>query len=182
MAVSCCKFGSRSWLIGSLKSWLIPKDGSKPTEGQSRSGGASSAAANVSMTSSHGSENTPVRQPDRAARRRVQPRGYRRTIDFLEVQGHGVGVAARQDEARCLALGRAYGAEDVKRLRALVVWRRRSCAAPRPPAGDLVLLAHPCFVLEPDLYVLSAGLARRDLCHDRGKFFLNAVAASSSLA
>jgi hypothetical protein len=101
---------------------------------------------------------------------------------LLDVQGHGVRVAAGQDEAGRLGLGGADGAEDVGRLRALIARRRRSRAAPRPSAGDLVLLAHPGFVLEPDLYGLAAGLARRDLRQERGEVFSNAVSASSSLA
>ena len=37
---------------------------------------------------------------------------------LLQVQGHGLGCAAGEDEAGRLALGRADGAEDVGRLRA----------------------------------------------------------------
>ena len=81
--------------------------------------------------------------------------GRHRLGDFRQVQGHRVGVAARQDQAGGGASGRADRAEDVGRARALVVRRRGPCAAPRPAPGDLVLLADPGLVLEPDLYRLA---------------------------
>jgi|SRR5665213_723004 len=98
------------------------------------------------------------------------------------MQSHGRGRASRQNQSGALGLGRADGAEDVGRAGALIA---RCCgprAAARPSAGDLVLLSDPRFVLEPDLYRLAGSLARRDLRQVLGEVFLNAAAASSSLA
>ncbi len=41
--------------------------------------------------------------------------------DFLQVEGHGLGVAPGQDQARALALLGADGAEDVGRAGALIM-------------------------------------------------------------
>ena len=55
-------------------------------------------------------------------------------------------------------------------------------AAPSPPTRDLVLLADPGFVLEPDLYPYARGLTARDVFDQRGKVFLNASMAYSFCA
>lgn len=91
--------------------------------------------------------------------------------DLFQMQGHGVGGAAGQDQGGALSFGRADGAEDVDRAGSLIVRRRRPCAAARPAAGDLVLLADPRLVLEPDLYGLAGGVARRDRRQDIGEVF-----------
>ncbi len=82
--------------------------------------------------------------------------------DRGEVQVHRRGVAFGQDEPGRLALLGTDCAEDIGRSGALVARRRRPAAAQRPAAGDLVLLADPGFVAEPDLYVagIAATLAR----------------------
>ena len=102
--------------------------------------------------------------------------------DFGQMQRHGGGGASGQDERGALALGGADGAEDVGRAGALVARRRGTRAAAGPSAGDLVLLSDPRLVLEPEFYGLARSLARRDLRQVRGEVFLNAEAASSSLA
>ena len=102
--------------------------------------------------------------------------------DFGQVQSHSGGIAARQDEAGPGSSGRADGAEDVGRASALIVRRRGSCPAPRPAPGDLVLLADPGLVLEPDLYRLARRVALGDLIEARGEVFLNAARASASWA
>lgn len=99
-----------------------------------------------------------------------------------EMQVHRRGVAKGQDEPRRLAFGRTDCAEDVGRLGALIVRGRRPCAAQRPTPGDLVLLADPGLVLEPDLYALAGRLADRDRRQAGGKLFLKAAAASGFCA
>ena len=101
---------------------------------------------------------------------------------LLEMKAHRLGVAERQDQARGLARGRADRAEDVARLGPLVVRRRGSRAAQRPAAGDLVLLADPGFVGEPDFYALARARADCDLRQAGGERFLKATAASGFCA
>jgi hypothetical protein len=102
--------------------------------------------------------------------------------DFGQMQRHRSGVAAWQDEAGSAPLGRADRAEDIGRAGALIVRRRGPRAAPRPAAGDLVLLADPCLVLEPDFYRLACRVARGDLLEAGREVFLNATSASVSWA
>jgi hypothetical protein len=99
------------------------------------------------------------------------------------VQVHRLDVAPRQDKPGGLAVLRADGAEDVGRRRALVVRSGRARAALGPAPCDLVLLADPRLVAEPDLYVggLDALLAR-DLVQARGEFFLKASIAPAACA
>jgi hypothetical protein len=61
--------------------------------------------------------------------------------DLVEVELHGRRVALGQHEASALAFGGTDSAEDVGRLRALVVWRAGPRAAAHPAPGDPVLLA-----------------------------------------
>ena len=103
--------------------------------------------------------------------------------DLCQVQVHGGGVAEGQDEASALALLGADGSEDVGRDRALIV----RCAGPRaalcPASCDLVLLADPRLVGEPDLYVgWVDALFARDLVQTGAKFFLNVSIAPSACA
>ena len=102
--------------------------------------------------------------------------------DLGQMERHGRCRTARQDQGGSLALGRADGAEDVGGPGALVMRCARPRAPARPAAGDLVLLPDAGLVLEPDLYGLACGLARRDLRQARGEVFLNAEAASLSWA
>src|SRR5215213_867885 len=80
--------------------------------------------------------------------------GRDRLRDLNEVQGHGLARAAGQDQTGAFAFRRADRSEDVGGGRALVLWRRRTGAARRPTAGDLVLLPDPRLIGEPDLYRL----------------------------
>jgi len=92
---------------------------------------------------------------------------------------HGVRVAPGQDEADGLASGRTDRAEDVGPLGALIVGRPGPGPAPGPAARDLVLLADPGLVLEPQLDLqprLKAGADRGDFFRE---VFLNASAANA---
>ena len=102
--------------------------------------------------------------------------------DFRQVKVHGVGVAAGQDEARTDPSGRTDGAEDIGRTGALILGRRGPRSPFRPAPGDLVLLADPGFVLEPNLYIRVCREAVADFRHSSGEVFLNAFMASGSWA
>lgn len=97
--------------------------------------------------------------------------------DLLEVPLHGRGVAARQHHGGADAARRADGTEDVGRLGALVVRRAGPCPATRPAPGDLVLLADPGLVLEPDLYGRAGWEVIADLRQRVREVFLNASIA-----
>jgi len=73
--------------------------------------------------------------------------------DLGQMQAHRLGMTVRQHECRALALTGADRAEDVGRRGSLIVRRAGTAAAPGPAAGDLVLLADPGFISEPDFYV-----------------------------
>jgi len=83
---------------------------------------------------------------------------------FGQVQRHGLGVAEGQDETGTLAVLRADRAKDVGRLRPLILGCRRPGSALRPAPRDLVLLAYPCLVLEPDFYGRAFREGSPDLC------------------
>ena len=101
--------------------------------------------------------------------------------DFRHQQIHRRCVAPGQDQSRGFALVRAYRAKYIRRCGALVLWCGWPAAASRPAPGDLVLLANPCFVLEPDFYIagLHPSLAR-DFLKARGEVFLKASMAPSA--
>ncbi len=102
--------------------------------------------------------------------------------DLLQVEGHGFAIAARQHQARALALLGADGAKDVGRAGALIVRCAWPGAALGPSSGDLVLLPDAGFILEPELYVFAPGLLGCDLCQLGGEVFLKAAMASASWA
>lgn len=77
--------------------------------------------------------------------------GFAREGDFLEMQGHRLGVAKGHDEASRLALRGTDGAEDIGRGGSLIFRREGSGAALGPASCDLVLLADTGFVLKPQL-------------------------------
>ena len=81
--------------------------------------------------------------------------------DFGQVQGHRFRIAPGQNQARGRATLGADRTEDVGGGGALVSPGGWPGAAARPAPGDLVLLADPCLIGEPDLYVggLDAVLA-----------------------
>lgn len=102
--------------------------------------------------------------------------------DLFQVPLHGLGVAAGQDEGSADAALGTDGAEDVGRLGALVMGRAGSGAALRPTAGDLVLLADPGFVLEPDFYVGVRREPGADRLQQGGEAFLKSSMANSFCA
>jgi hypothetical protein len=85
------------------------------------------------------------------------------------MQVHRLDVAPGQDEPGRLAVLGTDGAEDGGRRRALVVRSGRAGAFLGPTASDLVFLADPGLIAEPDLYIggIDALLAR-DLVQARG--------------
>jgi hypothetical protein len=98
--------------------------------------------------------------------------GAGHVADLGQVQVHRRGVAQGQDQGRALAVLRADGAEDVGRRVALVLRCRRAGTTPRPAPGDVVLLANPGFVGEPDLYrVETEALVPRDARQRGGEVF-----------
>ena len=95
--------------------------------------------------------------------------------DLCEMQAHGFRVAAGQDKARGLALSRTDGAEEEGRAGSLVTGRRGPTAAFGPPAGDLVFLTNPRFILKPNLYLFVAGDRGGNLRQLGGEVFLKAA-------
>jgi hypothetical protein len=93
---------------------------------------------------------------------------------------HGLGVAGGQHEGGTGSALRAYRAEQIGRLGALIVAGAGTRALSGPTIGELVLLTDPHLVLEPHLY----WCVRREFCadfrHTLGEVFLNASMASGS--
>ena len=102
--------------------------------------------------------------------------------DLRQMQGHGFGIAAGQDQARGLAFAWTDGAEEPSRTGALVTRCRGPAAALGPASRDLVLLANPRFILEPDLYLFATGDLDRNLRQLGGEVFLKIAWASRSWA
>ena len=103
--------------------------------------------------------------------------------DLGQMQVHRLGVAARQDERRALAVLGTDRAEDIGRRGPLILRRARARAALGPAAGDLVLLADAGLVGEPDLYRAGLdALFARDLLQARGEVFLKSSIAPSACA
>ncbi len=103
--------------------------------------------------------------------------------DFTQVQVHRRDIADGKDEPRALALFGTDGAEDIRRGGALIVGRRRPCAAPGPAPCDFVLLPDARFVGEPELYCgrIDVFLAR-DLVQTGWKAFSKSSIAPSAWA
>ena len=95
---------------------------------------------------------------------------------------HGLGVAAGQDESRTDAARGTDGAEDVGRLRALIVRRSGPGAAFSPAPRDLVFLTDPRFVLPPKLYLDAGRQPGADRRQRGGETFLKSSMASSFCA
>jgi len=102
-----------------------------------------------------------------------------READLLQVLGHGLGVAPGHDEAGAFALGRADRAEDVGPFGSLIVGRSRASSAPRPAAGDPVLLADSGLVLPPELYGGAGRELGLDLVQSGRESFLKSSSAAS---
>lgn len=109
--------------------------------------------------------------------------GADHVADFGQVQVHRRGVAEGENQGSALAVLRADGTEDVGRGVALILRCRGAGAAARPSAGDAVLLAHPGFIGEPDLYRVDAEvLLVRDARQRGGEVFLNVSMAPGAWA
>ena len=82
--------------------------------------------------------------------------------DLGQMQRHGFGIAERQYQPGIFAVLRADRAKDVGGFRPLILRGRRPGSALGPASRDLVFLADPRLILEPDLY----GRALREGCPD----------------
>ncbi len=98
--------------------------------------------------------------------------------DELERLSHGVSVAPGHDPPVALGTGRADGAEETGPFGPLIVRRAGPRPPPRPASRAFVLLTHPGFVLNPELYRLAAPLGA-DVVDDVADVLLNASMASS---
>jgi len=102
--------------------------------------------------------------------------------DLRQMGVHRLGIAPWQDETDTLALLRTDRAEDVGPLGSLIVRRAGPCSALGPATCDLVLLADPRFVLEPQLDLYARLEAPADRFDFGGEVFLNASTANSFCA
>src|SRR3954454_18820627 len=97
--------------------------------------------------------------------------------------GRDLGVAAGQDERGAFAVMWADGPEDVGRGGALIVRVGWPCPTSGPAPRDLVLLADPGLVGEPELYVVEGdALLARDLRQAGWEGFLKASIAPPAWA
>ena len=111
--------------------------------------------------------------------------GSRRDLggDFGQVQVHRLGVAPRHNERRTLSLSGTDRAEDIGRGGSLIFRRAGARSAFSPTAGDLVLLADPNLVDEPDLCCAGIdALFSPDLFQTRGEIFSKSSIAPSTWA
>src|SRR5262252_2606325 len=99
--------------------------------------------------------------------------------NLIEMELHGGGVAVGQDQAGAGAPCRTDGAKYIGRAGALIVCQTRPATLARPQIGELVLLAHPHLVLEPDFDGGGGVGLGADLRHLAGKVFLKAARVSS---
>jgi len=126
--------------------------------------------------------NTPENASNVPARlvhqQRAVPARRHSCCDLDQVQAHRLSVAPGQDQPGAGARLGADRAEDVGRCRALILWCRWPGAAFGPAPGELVLLADPGLIGEPDLYALAAKTLRApDRVQTRGETFLKAAIA-----
>ena len=103
--------------------------------------------------------------------------------DLGEMQAHRLGVAVRQDQRCPFAVLGADCAEDVGRRGTLIMRCAGTAATLGPTTGDLVLLADPGFVGEPDFYIGRCDVLRRgDFFQAGGETFLKSSIAPSACA
>ena len=100
--------------------------------------------------------------------------------DLIEMKLHGFGVAEGENEGSAGSVFGADRTEQIGRLGALIMSGSGTRALPGPTIGELVLLADPHLVLEPDLYRCARRELGADFRHAYGKVFLNASMASGS--
>lgn len=92
----------------------------------------------------------------------------------LQVLAHSMSVGPRHDQPGSLASCRTERAKDVRSFRPLIVWRMGPGATAHPSAGDLVLLPHPRFILEPNLYRRPA-VPNADVADQVGEVFFESL-------
>ena len=110
---------------------------------------------------------------------RVSAGGYS-CSDLVEMKLHGFGVAERENEGSAGSVFGADRTEQIGRLGALIMNGSGTRARSGPAIGELVLLADPHLVLEPNLYRCARRELGTDFRHAYGKVFLNASMASGS--
>ena len=91
--------------------------------------------------------------------------------DLVEMKLHGFGVAERQNEGSAGSIFGADRTEQIGRLGALIMRGSGTGALPGPAIGELVLLADPHLVLEPDLYRCARASLARTSATRSAKFF-----------
>ncbi len=101
--------------------------------------------------------------------------------DELERLSHGVSVAPGHDPPVALGPGRAEGAEETGPFGPLIVRRAGPRPLPRPASRAFVLLTHPGFVLNPELYWRAAPLAA-DVVDDVADVFWGIIYQSPNLS
>jgi hypothetical protein len=94
--------------------------------------------------------------------------------DLIKVQLHSLCVGGGQDQSRTGSTLRAYGAEQIGILIALICGQTRPRSLLRPDADTPILLSDAGFVLEPHLNwraIRQVGYVR---CQGVGEVFLKA--------
>ncbi len=99
---------------------------------------------------------------------------------LVDVQLHHVGVGMWQRQRRADASRRADCTEQIGVLIALIGRLGGPRSALRPLPDKAILLADPCFVLEPDLDLLASGYTREMAAKRAGPVFLKASMTSPS--
>ena len=98
--------------------------------------------------------------------------------DLFEVHAYRLAVALGHDDAGGFSFRRADGAKDPCRGAALILWSRRTGAAPGPTAGKLGLLANPRLVLPPQLYRRAGREFPADSCQAGNEALLKSSMSS----
>jgi hypothetical protein len=93
------------------------------------------------------------------------------------MQVHRLSVTGRQNERCALSVAWADGAKDIGRGGALIGRRREPGAAPRPTAGDLVLLTDASLVSKPDFYITGLVLLTDARLVSKPDFYITGIDA-----
>lgn len=91
--------------------------------------------------------------------------------DFLQMQGHHVGIGMRQYQPHRSIACWAHRPEDIVRLRLLLAHDTRATALVRSNPGLGAALANAHFILKPDLDLIERHVRRQDRLNFLGKIF-----------